>query len=153
TLSCSGLDGAWLDEIGDQVCGPTVISAPGLLMFFRLEQVEELVRRCALRFPGELLVFDAVPARMVSAQERRWGRSARRCYQPPQWQWGLDGPVRRRLADLPGVAEIRDLPTPRGRGPLFGLLLPVVRRLPGLAEFVPAVPALRVSFEPPASTP
>jgi hypothetical protein len=122
-----------------------LITAQGLLMYLTLTEVDALVTRCARRFPGEAMVFDAVPARMLHAQQR-WHQAPGEGYQPPEWHWGMDASVRRRLTVLPGLSELREVPQVRGRGLLFGGLLPILRRIPGLAELLPAFPVLRAQF-------
>ena len=37
------------------------------------------------------------------------------------------------MTEQRGIAEVRRLRVPRGRGPLFGLVLPVVGRIPPIA--------------------
>jgi O-methyltransferase involved in polyketide biosynthesis len=142
-IACSALHGRWMDEV-DQEHG-VLITAQGLLMYLKLTEVDALVTRCARRFPGEGMVFDAVPARMLHAQQR-WHQAPGEGYQPPEWQWGMDASVRRRMTVLPGVSELREVPQVRGRGLLFGGLLPTLRRIPGLAELLPAFPVLRAQF-------
>jgi hypothetical protein len=77
-------------------------------------------------FAGDL-VFDAMPPWLV--ERSRAGRLARGGYSPPRWEWALDDAEARRLAALsPRIAALRALPMPRGRGPAFGFLLPLLHR-------------------------
>lgn len=148
TVDCSAVHERWMDE-ADASEG-LLITAQGLLMYLSLTDVESLVSRCARRFPGASLVFDAVPARMVHSRERldRAGRGDG--YQPPPWVWGMQASVRRRLSVLPGVSDLREVPQVKGHGLVFGVLLPMLRRVPWLAELMPAFPVLRTQFSPPA---
>lgn len=59
-LSYSTLDFDWMDEVPE--CNPEslLIIAEGLLMYFELREVKNLVNRLQERFPGATLVFDAV---------------------------------------------------------------------------------------------
>jgi hypothetical protein len=51
-------------------------------------------------------------------------------YVPPPIPWALDSDERKRIRRLhPNVAEIVDLQLPRGRGFLFGYLLPALTRI------------------------
>ena len=49
---------------------------------------------------------------------------------PSPWRWGWDAAAEREVAALPGVAELRVLHPPRGRGALLGALLPAMSRVP-----------------------
>ena len=46
----------------------------------------------------------------------------------------MDAHERRILGELPNVTELRKLRLPRGRGALFGYVVPSVARIPGLAS-------------------
>jgi O-methyltransferase involved in polyketide biosynthesis len=75
TLARSALDLTWRDEV--DVARGVLITAQGLLMYLRPEEVWELIAACAERFRGGALVFDAVPewfsARTVSGRMRTAG--------------------------------------------------------------------------------
>src|SRR5262249_48480747 len=55
----SVLDDAWMDEV-DASRG-ALFTAEGLLMYLELTDVEQLLGVLARRFPGQRLVFDALP--------------------------------------------------------------------------------------------
>jgi O-methyltransferase involved in polyketide biosynthesis len=130
SLAYSALDERWMDEI-DPSRG-VLVTAQGLLMYFEEADVHRLIRALAERFPGEALLFDAIP-RWLSAASRRGGVKAGRGYRPPPWLWGMDAAEERRLAGLhPGIGELRALRLPRGRGVLHGFVLPLLSRVPAL---------------------
>ena len=83
------------------------------------------------RLPRGAIVFDAVP-RWLAERSRRGKVDGGSGYRPPPWTWGLDRAERRRLARLPGIEELRLLRLPRGRGVLFGAVLPLLATLPPL---------------------
>jgi O-methyltransferase involved in polyketide biosynthesis len=112
----SALDEDWMDEV-DTARG-VLLTAQGLLMYFELDDVERLLARCAERFRGSALVFDAVP-RWLSEASRKGRLGKPGGYQPPPWPWGLDADARRRLGPLD------ELRLPRGRGTLFGSVAPL----------------------------
>ena len=130
-LGCSVLDSRWLGEVGASG-SDVLITAQGLLMYLPRDEVHRLLARCAERLPGAAIVFDAVP-RWLSERSRRGEVVGAAGYQPPPWTWGVDGAERKALAS-PGVGltGMRTVPLPRGRGPLFGFVVPVLSRLPGL---------------------
>lgn len=132
----SALDPAWT-ELVDRRQG-VLITAQGLLMYLRPEQVRELLGICATKFPGGTLVFDAVPPWMAGLVRR--GTPG---YRPPPLPWTLEPASLPELARLaPGIVEVRDLRPPAGRG-FAGWLAPRLRSLPLLRNRRPMIVALR----------
>jgi len=127
TIASSVLDEAWMDEV-DATRG-LLLTAQGLLMYLDPPGVHGVIARCAARFPGAGLLFDAVP-RWLAAAAQRAPEGAAGGYRPPPWTWTVDRAERRRIATLPGVADLRTIPLPRGRGVVNGFLLPLATRLP-----------------------
>jgi hypothetical protein len=109
----------------------------------RPDDVHRLVARCASRFPGGALVFDAVP-RWLAERTRRPPDRDDGAYRPPPWHWALDGAERRRLEALPGVEDVRAIALPRGRGVVHGFALPIASRLEALQ--VALLTVLRARF-------
>jgi O-methyltransferase involved in polyketide biosynthesis len=139
-VECSVLDEAWMDAV-DASRG-LLLTAQGLLMYLRPPQVHGLLDRCAQRFPGAGLVFDAVP-RWFSAATLR-GAMRTPAYAPPPMPWGLDAGARRTLrARHPGISAVRDVPLPRGRGLFFRALVPAGSVLPVVGSRRPSVTAVR----------
>ena len=128
TVAGSALDERWMDEV-DGSRG-VLITAQGLLMYLAPTEVHGLIAACA-RFPGGALLFDAVP-RWLSDRSARGLPSAPGRYQAPPWTWGMDRSERDRIRATPGVAELRELRLPRGRGVLFGYLVPLLSTVPSL---------------------
>jgi O-methyltransferase involved in polyketide biosynthesis len=129
TLACSALDERWMDEV-DGSRG-LLVTAQGLLMYFEPAAVHRFLTACARRLPGTALVFDAVPEWM-RARSERGGLQSGDGYQPPPWHWAMGPAEERRIVDLPGIAELRALRLPRGRGLLHGHVLPLATRIPPL---------------------
>jgi hypothetical protein len=81
------------------------------------------------RFPAGQLMFD-LPPRWIPAVTRRGFRTSLR-YRVPPMPFSLSVAE---IADLvntvPGVRAVHDMPLPRGRGPVFDLLLWTLQRLP-----------------------
>jgi O-methyltransferase involved in polyketide biosynthesis len=125
----SALDSGWMDEV-DPARG-VLVTAQGLLMYFEPPAVHRFLAVCARRLPGAALVFDAVPEWM-RARSERGGLQSGDGYQPPPWHWAMDPAEERRVARLPGIAELRALRLPRGRGVLHGYVLPLATRSPPL---------------------
>jgi len=118
-------DLGWLEELAG---GPTLVTAQGLLMYLRPEDVDAIVRGIAEALPGGGdFVFDGMAPWAV--ERSRSGKLSHGGYTPPPWDWGLDDAEARRLASLsPRISEVRALPIPRGRGFLVGFLLPLLGR-------------------------
>ncbi|GAA4987443.1 class I SAM-dependent methyltransferase [Kitasatospora paranensis] len=137
-IARSVTDPGWPDEI-DPSRG-VLITAQGLLMYLRPPEVRDLIARCAERFPGGSMVFDAVP---------RWfsrltltGRMRSAGYQAPPMPWGMDAGERAKLRTAsPAVGAVRDVGPTGGRGPV-GALLPFALTLPPLATRRPSVTVL-----------
>ena len=115
-----------------------LITAQGLLMYFPRDEAHRLISACAARFPGAALVFDAVPKWLAQRDPPQ-----RAAYQPPRWEWGMDAAEERALRELPGLAELRALRLPRGRGLVHGALLPLTARVPALRRGMLSVFAAR----------
>jgi O-methyltransferase involved in polyketide biosynthesis len=136
TFAGSALDESWMDAV-DAARGP-LITAQGLLMYFPRDEAHRLIAACAARFPGAALVFDAVPKWLAQRDPPK-----RAAYQPPRWEWGMDAAEERALRELPGIAELRALRLPRGRGLVHGTLLPLTARVPALRRGMLSVFAAR----------
>jgi O-methyltransferase involved in polyketide biosynthesis len=139
-LARSALDLTWRDEV-DPADG-VLVTAQGLLMYLRPPEVRELIAGCAERFRGGALVFDAVP-RWFGARTLNGSMSTRHGYRTPPMPWSLDaGELRSVRTAHPAVAEVREVRLPRGRGPYFGLVSPVLTRLPGVRNVRPTMTAV-----------
>jgi O-methyltransferase involved in polyketide biosynthesis len=143
TLACSATDSQWMDHV-DSSQG-VMITAQGLLMYLQPGEVDRLVDLCAQRFPGQSFLFDAVPAWIVARQGRS-DEHQHGAYQMAAWVWGVDAAERRRLGALPGVATFAELRSTRGKGFFFGLVLPALRRVPKLRDYLPEFPVFRVQL-------
>jgi O-methyltransferase involved in polyketide biosynthesis len=135
-FSGSALDPGWMDEVDDSA--GLLVTAQGLLMYFAPDDARGLIAGCAARFPGQSVVFDAVPSWLVERSRRGQLRTPGG-YEPPPWSWGLDRREEQRLRSLPGIAEFRVLPLPRGRGIGYGALLPLANRVPALRRLMLSV--------------
>jgi O-methyltransferase involved in polyketide biosynthesis len=135
-------DGAWLDEI-DARTG-IMVTAQGLLMYLRPDEVRSLIAGCADRIRDGALLFDVVP-RWLSDRTQREPLGGAGDYRPPPWTWGLDTAELMRLRALPGIVELRRVRVPRGRGPIFGYAAPLVRSVSWLADRSFAIMRARVS--------
>ncbi|MCI2416132.1 class I SAM-dependent methyltransferase [Saccharopolyspora sp. K220] len=133
-LSCSALDEAWMDEVDP--AGGLFISIQGLLMYLGEDEAWALLRKCAERFPGASLMFDAMPGWLTrQTSGRSWldvlmmrGRKGKRDdkYRLPPLRWGasVDELRKRLFAMHPAVEEVQDVGYPPGRGLTFRYLNP-----------------------------
>ncbi|MEU5639630.1 class I SAM-dependent methyltransferase [Streptomyces milbemycinicus] len=160
TLAQSVLDLSWMDEVDTE--GGVLLTAQGLLMYLRPPQVRELIAACAERFRGGALVFDAVPRWLSAGTQRAEKRAEKRGekqgekrrekhgekrpapdYRMPRMPWGLNaGELEKVRTAHPGVVDVRELHLPRGRGPYFGALTPVLYQLPALRNMRPTMTAI-----------
>jgi O-methyltransferase involved in polyketide biosynthesis len=134
SVACSVLDDRWLAEV-DASRG-LLITTQGLLMYLDPADVHGLIARCAERFPGATMLFDAV-RRWFSARTMR-GEMTARGYTAPPMPWGIDA---REIAAIrrahPNIADVRVLRLPRGRGRLFGYVVPALSVTPVLRNLSP----------------
>ncbi|MGW2053089.1 class I SAM-dependent methyltransferase [Streptomyces sp. NPDC001840] len=140
TYPCSVLDPAWPDQVG--TAHGVLVTAQGLLMYLRPPEVREVIATCAGRFAGGALVFDAVP-RWFSACTRRGAMRTRRGYAVPPMPWGMDaGELRKVFGAHPCITAVREVPPPRGLGPYYGVVQPVLRRVPVVRNLRPTMTVL-----------
>ena len=135
----SALDYSWMDRV-DPAEG-VFITAEGLLMYLQPQQSLELIAQCARRFPGGRLLFD-VPS-SVFALFTRFGLPTSLRYKAPPMPFGLSMRESAALADtIAGIAAVRDVPLPAGRGWLFNTLMAAAYRNPLLDNIRPSLTLL-----------
>ncbi len=141
----SALDDGWLDEVGERPGDRVVIVAQGLLMYLPPPGVRALIVRCAERFDGGVLVFDTVP-RWFSQLTLKGRMKGLTGYSAPPMPWAMDAGDYRPIRALhPNISAVCEVPTPQGRGPIFGRWLPAARRLPVVKDWQFSV--VRVDFQ------
>jgi O-methyltransferase involved in polyketide biosynthesis len=123
----SALDFSWMDRVNAE--NGVFITAEGLLPYLQPEQAVGLIRECARRFPGGQMMFDLPPKfQSVLARRRMW--TMLHGGWPPT-PFSLSASEIADLADtVPGILAAHNLPLPRGRGPVFDLLLTRTQHLP-----------------------
>jgi O-methyltransferase involved in polyketide biosynthesis len=132
----SALDFSWMDAV--EPAQGVFITAEGLLMYLQPEQAVSLIEECARRFAGGQMMFD-LPPRWFPALIRHGFRTSRR-YKVPPMPFSLSVPeIAELVSTIPGIRAVHDMLFPRGRGPLFDVLLWTLQRLP---VFDPVRPAL-----------
>ncbi|OLT12443.1 methyltransferase [Pseudonocardia sp. CNS-139] len=136
----SALDRSWMDEVHDPGDG-VFVTAEGLFMYLDRQDVLGLVADCARRFPGGRLLFDSIPhwfSRRTLA-----GMRLSESYTAPPMPTAFT--VRENAAvfgALPGVAAVRDVALPLGRGPWGSALLHRLSDLPPLRDVRPSLTLL-----------
>lgn len=148
-VDVSLLDEAWFDVVREVLRengsepSDVLVHAQGVLMYLQPAQVHDVVARCAAAFGGGAMVLDGVPAwtsRATSGAMQRRGEGA---LVPPPMPWAVSRPQLRALRGLPGVRSLTRVHPPRGRGPVFGALLPAVDRVPLLRDGLLSVHEVR----------
>jgi hypothetical protein len=70
-----------------------------------------------------------------------------RGYRLPPMPWALDGPEKKRIRELPAVAELVDVSPPRGRGLLYGQVFPLLNHVAAVRPLgLSGLPVVRVRF-------
>jgi O-methyltransferase involved in polyketide biosynthesis len=139
TLTGSAANVEWADQVDRE--RPVIITAQGLLPYFKQAEVHRLFTGWADLLPGAWLLFDAVtPDLQAVRQSTRLPEG----YQPPEWSWTVDADELRRLCDLPGVSGLSAVPQAGG-----DWLLRLLRWVPPLKSRLPFTPAfqLRLGFD------
>lgn len=77
-IAGSVLDSAWIKDLGELDCDNTVIVIEGLLMYFPVQDVKQILHMLSSRFPGAHMLCDVVHSYFVGK-----GISS-------GFQWGLD---------------------------------------------------------------
>jgi len=121
-LAQSALDYSWMDQI-DPSEG-VVVTAEGLLMYLQPEEALDLIAECAKRFPGGQMVFDLppiiiklMPKGVKMGKHYRW---------PPMPFTASANELANLPKKIPGVRAVHDVPMPKGRGLLFGTVVPTL---------------------------
>jgi len=146
--SGSALDLGWID--GLDLRQPILVTAQGLLPYFRRDQVHRLIAATAERLPGSLMVFDCVPEAMLSLVRHGSGRE--RDLAVKLWTWLFSARERANVRAIPGVQELRDLAPPLKLDPA-SLAIAAVGQLPrSLRYSLPVIPVLQARFRAPPAT-
>jgi O-methyltransferase involved in polyketide biosynthesis len=112
-LAQSALDRSWMDRV-DSANG-AFITAEGLLMYLEPDEALDLIRDCAARFPGGVMMFDSIPAWFSRRTLKGFNLSDR--YIAPPMPFGQSADEALALAgSVPGVRVARDVALPPGRG-------------------------------------
>jgi O-methyltransferase involved in polyketide biosynthesis len=137
----SALDLRWADELEPGTA--IIVTAQGLLPYFERDEVHGLIEAIADRLPGASFVFDVVTVKMLEFVGKMAGRERDQAVE--LWTWLFDLDERAALAEIPGVASIRDLSPPPALG-VVPLALRAVRYLPRRLRYaVPVVvPVLEI---------
>ncbi|PJK08912.1 methyltransferase [Lysobacteraceae bacterium NML120232] len=144
-LAISALDTAWFDAVPP---GRAVfITAQGLFMYFKEEQVAALFTAMAVRFPGAILMFDYLSRRLSRRTLSARGWMKTRHYRTPPMPWGIDrnqlAPTLSRWIGQP--VEVHNVTFLFPRGPLRWLI-PWLEKTP-LGNKMPGVCWLRLPVE------
>lgn len=130
-LAQSALDYSWMDGI-DAGQG-VVVTAEGLLMYLQPAEAMDLIAQCAKRFPGGQMVFD-LPPTIIKLMPK--GAKMGKNYRWPPMPFTASSKQLANLVDtVPGVRAVHDVPMPKGRGLLFGAVVPTLWRFGPLKPF------------------
>jgi hypothetical protein len=140
--SGSALDLAWVDEL--EPGAPALVTAQGLLPYFERAQVHGLIAAVAERLPGSSFVFDVVPEKMLELIRKASGRERDQAVE--LWTWLFSTDERATIAEIPGVARLRDLSPPLTLG-IAPLVLRAARCLPRRLRYsLPVLPVFEAEL-------
>jgi O-methyltransferase involved in polyketide biosynthesis len=110
------------------------VTAVGLLKYFHPQEVRRLIAAIAERYSTVEMVFDVMPHLLVRLAQAGWYRRTPH-YTAPAMYWGLN---RNELQTLrtwhPNIAEVREIAFQGGRGVVYRIVLPLLRRLPWIGN-------------------
>jgi O-methyltransferase involved in polyketide biosynthesis len=112
TLAQSAFDLSWMDEI-DTTNG-VFITVEGLFMYLDRDQVYGLIGACAERFRGGRMIFDNHPPWL--GRRAQYGMRLSERYTTPPMPFSLSTADIEAMASIPGVAGVKDIDLPAGRG-------------------------------------
>lgn len=125
-LAKSALDRSWMDDVDDT--HGVFITAEGLLMYLERDDVLDLIRDCAARFPGGHMMLDSIPPWL--SKRTLAGLKLSERYVAPPMPFPLTADEGVALAgQIPGVSAARDVPWPPGRGAWKLAAAPVLDRI------------------------
>lgn len=146
----SALKYGWLDVL-EEPAEPVLVTAQGLFMYFRRDQVHELIATTARRLSRASIVFDVVPEKMVQMLRRLPDQQTRQATE--LWSWLFTAEERASISAIPGVSTLHDLAPPLAAG-LAPLVLSAVRLLPRRLRYsLPVFPILEATVESTSSDP
>lgn len=144
-VALSALDRVWFDEVPRE--RPVYITAKGLLMYLKAEDVRLLIQDMAERFGGAWFMFDTIPRWLSrkTLRKRGWKKTAH--YTAPKMPWGINrheiaATLQAWVPTLDEITEIPWPPFPRGTG---RWLWPLMFATPILNRYAPPV-VTRVRF-------
>jgi O-methyltransferase involved in polyketide biosynthesis len=135
----SALDFSWIDRVDPS--NGVFVTAEGVLMYLRRDEVFSLLSECAARFPGGQMMFD-LPPPWFAALLRHGMRTSLQYRAPPMPFTMSVGELADLVNTVPGIRAVHDMPFPRGRGPVFNGLLWTLQRLPVFDGVRPALTLL-----------
>lgn len=131
-LACSALDLRWMEAVDPRQ--GVFVTAVGLLKYFYPQEVRRLIAAIAERYSTVEMVFDVMPHLLVRLAQAGWYRRTPH-YTAPAMYWGLN---RNELQTLrtwhPNIAEVREIAFQGGRGVVYRIVLPLLRRLPWIGN-------------------
>ena len=140
--SGSALDLGWVDQVESR--SAVLVTAQGVLPYFEREQVHALIAAMAERLLGSSFVFDVVPERMLELVRKASGPERDQAVE--LWTWLFSTEERAAIADIAGVAWLRDLAPPLAFR-IVPLVLRTVRCLPRRLRYaLPVLPVLEARF-------
>ncbi|MBN1874621.1 MAG: class I SAM-dependent methyltransferase [Anaerolineae bacterium] len=133
-LACSALDLRWMEAVNPHQ--GVFVTAVGLLKYFHPQDVHRLIAAIAERYATVEMVFDVMPHFLVRLTQAGWYRRTPH-YTAPAMYWGLNRNELSTLQTLhPNITEVREIDFRGGRGVRYRIILPLLRRLPWIGNFL-----------------
>jgi O-methyltransferase involved in polyketide biosynthesis len=130
TVAGSATHPAWIGQVDPE--RPVILTAQGVFPYFQRNQVHKMLCTWSQRLPGSWLLFDAVTETLQATRRKNPPPDG---YHPPEWTWVVNDDEVRQLRQLPGVAELSEVPQDSS-----DRLLSAVRKVPILKNVLPTFP-------------
>jgi len=136
----SALDPKWFDSIPED--RPIYFTAQGLLMYFKEEEVYDLLVAMSKRFRNAFFAFDVIPRWLSKKTMSPGGWQATKNYAFPPCPWGINrdeiNPTLRKW--IPDIQNIKVVPYQRyPRGIREKYIFYYLSRLPGIWNMAPTI--------------
>lgn len=149
-LPLSAHDHSWFDTVSQDK--PVIITAQGLLMYFKEAEVKSLLQAIGKRFPGATVMFDTIPEWFSRKTLSPKGYQMTKSYVTPRMPWGINRPdIASRLGEWLGqgtkIIEPGYASFPRG---INRWAFNIITAIPWLKNRMPTIVRVRFPATPDA---
>ena len=144
-ISCSATDRRWFDSVPKDK--PVFITAQGLFMYFKEEEVRSLMQDIAKTFNHFYLMFDTLSEFLSKKTMSEKGWMKTKHYRAPKMPWGINRDEMEKvfkqwISDDIEVVDVKYSGFPRG---FLKYFIPFAMRFPGIKKIAPTI--VKINFK------